>query len=435
MANVGKFTPKWLDSLKPPGTADKMIGEYREKAAGREGFGVRVTKKGTKTFFFAYKFDGERKRMSLGTYPSTSLEKAHEDHDAAKKKLANGIDPGAAKREEKIRRQQEPTISELCDDFMKWCARNRKRQDEYRRCLDKDVVPAWGKRKSIDITRRDVNVLLQGIVDRGAPIQSNNVFELIRRMFNWAVEEGVLEHSPCVGVKPKAKRTPKDRHLTQEEIKIFLAQVETSWMSHEIRRALKLILVTGQRPGEVIGMHRREINGHWWNLPGERTKNGKPHRVYLTKTALELIGKKDGFIFPSPIPDEINGKEVERPIDTNALAHALRRNFEIPERDEQGLKIIGENGKILTRNHFQISHFTPHDLRRTAATHISRIGFPLVVEKILNHTPRTVTGTVYDQYDYDQEKQRALEAWAREINRIVEGGVSNQVIQIRAEGQ
>jgi integrase len=178
---------------------------------------------------------------------------------------------------------------------------------------------------------------------------------------------------------------------------------------------LKLILITAQRPGEVIGMHASEIDGNWWTIPVERSKNKKAQRVYLTAMALELIGSTDkkGFMFPCP------HKTKKKAIAPHALAIAVHRNLEWPITDKEGKPLYGKDGKPATENKLGIDQFTPHDLRRTAATFMAEMGeMDEVIDAILNHSKQGVI-RVYNQYRYDKEKQAALESWERKLQSII----------------
>jgi integrase len=180
-------------------------------------------------------------------------------------------------------------------------------------------------------------------------------------------------------------------------------------MSDKTKRALKLILVTAQRPGEVIGIHSSEIDGCWWTIPAERSKNGREHRVFLTPLAINLMEGEKGFVFESP--------KGEKPIGVNALARALRNN----------LKPHPKTGKI----RMQMEPFTPHDLRRTAATRLAEMGYTdEIIGAILNHTRPTVTAHHYNHYRYDKEKRTALENWARKLESIITGEQIDNVIPI-----
>lgn len=429
-----KFTDLYLRSLNPQ---DK---EYTVREKG--GFGIRVLPSGRKVFFYLYRIDGKRRFLNLGEYPSTDLKEARKQFEAAasqvkllKNGLPGGADPVQVKVDKSAEREEQSkafTVSDLVKEYIEMHAmKHKKSWAEDKRCLEKEVIPLWGKRKAKDVTKRDVVLLLQGIVMRGSPVMANNTFEKIRKMFNFAVEQDILVHSPCLGVKKPTKKEHKDRVLSADEIKTVWNSLDDSRMSDEIRRALKLILVTAQRPGEVIGMHTGEIDGKWWTIPAERSKNSRTHRVYLSDTALELIGDLKvtdektgkevdrGYIFPCP-----HGKK-KQPIDGNAVAGAVRRNQEWPLYDKKGKQLYTSDGKPATENLLLIDKFTPHDLRRTAATGMSELRFPdEVIDAVLNHVKKGVIA-IYNRHGYDQEKQQALEAWERKLLSIVTGKESN----------
>lgn len=423
-----KFTDLYLRSL----TSEDKEYTVREKG----GFGIRVLPSGRKVFFYLYRIDGKRRFLNLGEYPGTDLKEARKQFEAAAsqvKLLKNGLPGGADPVQVKVDKSAEreahrktSTVADLVDEYIKKHAmKHKKSWAEDKRCLDKEVIPLWGKRKAKDVTKRDVVLLLEGIVERGSPVMANNAFEKIRKMFNFAVERSILDFSPCYGVKKLTKTESKDRVLSADEIKKVWSSIDVARMSDDIRRALKLILVTAQRPGEVIGMHSSEIDGKWWTIPAERAKNSRTHRVYLTDMALELIGDlkvtdeetgkevERGYIFPCP-----HGKKIQ-PIDGNAVAGAVRRNQESPLFDKKGKQLFTSEGKPATENLLMIDKFTPHDLRRTAATGMGALRFTdEVIDAVLNHVKKGVIAT-YNRHGYDQEKQQALEAWERKLLSIL----------------
>lgn len=436
-----KFTDLYLRSLNP------HAKEYSVREAG--GFGIRVMPSGRKVFFYLYRIDGRRRFLNLGDYPSTDLKEARKQFVAAasqvkllKNGLPGGADPVQVKEDKSAEREahrKTSTVADLVDEYIKKHAmKHKKSWAEDKRCLEKEVVPLWGKRKAKDVTKRDVVLLLEGIIERGSPVMANNAFEKIRRMFNFAVERSILDFSPCYGVKKLTKTESKDRVLSADEIKKVWSSLDVARMSDDIRRALKLVLVTAQRPGEVIGMHSSEIDGKWWTIPAERAKNGKTHRVYLTEMALELIGDlkvideetgkevERGYIFPCP-----HGKKIQ-PIDGNAVAGAVRRNQEWPLFDKKGKQLFTSDGKPATENLLMIDKFTPHDLRRTAATGMGGLRFPdEVIDAVLNHVKKGVVA-IYNRHGYDQEKQQALEAWERKLLSIITSK-ENKVISIETK--
>jgi len=416
----------------------KKLQATRKKYYLREGngFTIRVLPSGVKTWLYIFTFDGKRHEMNLGIYPAVSLEVARQKYNEARKALLNGKNPAAAERERIEDRRKAPTVKDLCGEYVERHAKRFKRswqKDE--RILNHDVVTAWGKRKAADISKTDVVRLLEKIVvDRNAPGMANNTFQVVRKMFNFAVERDILKYSPCIGVKMPAPKNTRDRVLSEAEIKTFWHKLDRAAMFPESKNALKLILVTAQRPGEVIGMHTDEIDGEWWTIPAERAKNGKAHRVYLTSLAQEIIQQAidyiktireiptgndySGFIFPSP---RYGNSKAIAPL---ALSIAVSRNLSFPIKDK--------NGKVIrTINKLGMDHFTPHDLRRTAATFMAESGEPdAVIDAILNHVKQGVI-KVYNQYRYDKEKQAALESWARRLEGIITGSKAENVVQMR----
>ena len=425
-----KFTDPFVRSLR----TEKKLEDVREGA----GFGIRVFRTGTKTFFFNYTFDGKRRFLNLGEYPACSLADARKKYREAQGKLDKNIDPQMEKIQAKVKRIKTPTVAELIDEYMRKHSLPKKKdwkKDEG--CLKNDVLRVWGKRKASEIKKRDVILLLEEILERGAPIQSNSVLAVSRHMYNWAIERDILEHNPFWGVKPLAPKVVRQRFLSTDEIKAFWNALLFAGMTDQIKRALKLILVTAQRPGEVIGMHRREINGHWWTIPAERAKNGREHLVYLTDLALDLIGDKDGYIFESPKTLVVDGQpEIPKPIHVNALAFAIRRNcptnclFEIGRCQDSKCK--SDNQVCEVKNKLGVKFFRPHDLRRTANTHMARIKVPLEHrEAILNHTRGQLDG-IYNIHDYQDEKKRAMLKWSLELNRIFSGQENGKIISINS---
>ena len=410
MAKLTRFTDKFISNLKP---------EAKEHWTREgQGFAIRVLPSGEKVWYYIYTIERRKRYMRLGGYPEVSLATAREAFDVAKVKVKNGIDPMAEKDKAEHERSIAPTVEDLASEYIERHAKKFKKSWEAdERLLKKEILPAWGKRKAAEITKRDVTLLLENIVDRGTPAMSNQVLKITRKMFNFAIERDILQHTPFIGVKALAPNTRRERTLTETEIKAFWGNIENAIISDEVKRALKLVLVTAQRPGEVSGMHIREIDGAWWTIPAERAKNGKAHRVYLTNMALELIGdtQDKDYIFPCPHQDK------EKPIEAHALSVAVRRNLEWPLLDKKGNALFGKDGKPATENRLEVAKFTPHDLRRTAATFMASMGYmDEIIDAVLNHVKQGIIRT-YNRHGYDQEKQKALEAWALKLATIVNG--------------
>ena len=258
------------------------------------------------------------------------------------------------------------------------------------------------------ITRRDVIRVLDAVMDRGAPISANRTLEVVRRMFRFAVERGLLENTPCYAVRKPAKSRQRDRVLSDTEIKNLWGNLDAIDASRPIKLALKLQLVTAQRRGEITKAKWDDIdlNTGWWTIPQANSKNQLTHHVPLSPLAMKLLTdlhEQTGhtpYLLPAP--------SHNKPMTNHAMTRAVGR----------------------CRTQFDIAHFTPHDLRRTAASRMTSIGISrLVVAKILNHTDHGVTA-IYDRYGYEKEKAEALNQWSELIHQILTDSQEN-IIPIR----
>jgi len=453
-----KFTDKYIASLKPEG----KIVDIREG----EGFGVRVLPSGVKTFFYIYRIDGIRRFLNLGHYDpkkagkddaSITVEEARSKgvslggakrlYTEAKAKVDKGIDPLAEKEQAATTRRNAHTVADLIDDYIKKYAMLKKNSwKEDKRILDKDVLPLWKSRKAKDITRRDIMQLIDNMQGRGNGI-TTNTFKIIRRMFAYAVKKEIIPSTPCYAFE-KGEELPstpsRERTLSAEEVKLLWLGLERAAISEDIQRILKLILLTGQRSGEVASMHRDEISGRWWEFTPKETKITKEiprkQRVYLTDTALELIGKGEGYVFKSLAkiePLEDGTMPEPRHITERAISHAVRRNLLTyePKKKAVSKTSISKSKKkpfvVAEEKKIDIAHFTPHDLRRTCATFMSELKFSdATVDAILAHLKKGEIRT-YNKNKYDLEKQEALEAWERKLDNIISGQQTGNVIQIK----
>lgn len=449
-----KLTDVHLRNAKP------RDNRYELRDGG--GLALWVAPSGRRSWVYTYKLpDGSsgftKTRWVLGEYPSTGLAEARLLHDEARKKVRNGIDPKAehsrevmkeaARREAERRRaeRREATMEGLCSLYIEIYAKPNKRSwGEDDRQLKLDVIPAWKGRPPTEITRRDVQSLLDDIAARGAPVSANRMKALLSRLFRWALAREYVDLNPVSGIELPAKETPRDRVLTEEEVALFWRGLDVTPLSDATKRALRLILVTAQRPGEVAGLRYEEIgtlDGRvFWTIPGARRKSGETHVVPLSSLALDIIGDwegKTGIVFEGTPPSgrrltegpqDAGETEVpeKRPITTRALGYALRRNIGDP------IETVPKKHGKRKRKPIQVAPFSPHDLRRTAATLMSNAGVAgLVKPMILGHKPQGITQAVYDRYAYLDEKAHALEAWGRRLVGIVTGETAAKVVHLR----
>ena len=387
----------------------KMSGKTkRYYVADGGGLYVRIETSGAKYFEYRYVFDGIRKRLTIGAYPALSLAEARGKHQQAIQDVKLGIDPGAKEREKKAKRKAAPTFQDIIDELWEVELIRKKSGNQTRALLEKNAVPSWGKRKVADIKRRDIVLLLDKIQERGAPIVRNRVHGALSRLFNFAAERGVIEDSPCTRIR-KVPEKGRSRVLDDDEIKAVWKALDLENKAVDMYRvsklALKMILLTGQRPGEVCGMSWAEIDGDFWNIPAERMKNDEPNRVPLCPMSLEVIEQAKVYSDPEcPYVFRSSYKPKEA-IDRHSLSRAVKRHW-AEMKSEDSDKAIEEA-------------FTPHDLRRTLRTKLAELGvIDIVAEMVLGHKLQGMMA-VYNRHAYDLEKRQALMKWEGRLKEIL----------------
>jgi integrase len=247
-------------------------------------------------------------------------------------------------------------------------------------------LPRWGKLLPSNITRDDVKRLKAAIK---APIVANQTLAAASAIFSWALREEVagVTLNPCRHVERHATHS-RERVLAASEVAKFWAAFS---QADQAGVALKLILLTGQRPGEIIHLRRQHICDGWWEMPGRPdpalgwpgTKNGESHRVWLPAPAQQLLAALES--------------EFPRNLRLTAPMRALCAQLKVSET------------------------VRPHDLRRTHGTLITGLGFGRdAMNRIQNHKDGGI-GSVYDRHQYADENKRVMEAVAAEIVRLAEG--------------
>lgn len=361
------------------------------------GLTLRITPKGKKSFSFTYRMPGNKnkQRLQIGVYPSISLGVARDKAIAAMSDIRNGVDPSHCIQDLK----RTPLIKDLIHEFWERELTNKKAAKDMLRLINKDVLPEWGNLKASSITRRDVVMLLDKVRDRGAPVTANRLHGRLTRMFNFASERGIIEASPMTRLR-KTEEKPRERVLNDEEIQKFWLNIDKVGIHPLTSIALRLILSTAQRPGEVINMcwHEVDLDTALWRIPADKSKNGRAHKVPLNSTSLNLLdqakiySKQKEYVFPSPVKTT-----PIKPIEVRTLSRSIHRKH----------STIG------------IDKFVPHDLRRTARTKFAQLKInDVIAERILNHSLHGIT-KVYNHHDYLEEMQEALTIWEKYIMRII----------------
>nr|WP_254442602.1 tyrosine-type recombinase/integrase [Ruegeria arenilitoris] len=322
-----------------------------------------------------------------------------------------GLDPSAEKKAQKAaqsdtRLSNQNLVKTLIDQFDKRHLSRLKSGAQTRQVLERFVVSAWGERDVKTITRRDILDLLDDIVDSGRATTANRVKAHLSKFLNWCVERDILDISPALGVKAPAKEVSRVRFFSDDEIRWFWLACERAGEPWEAFG--KTLLLTGQRRQEVARMTTAELNDHTWHLSGDRTKNGRNHDVPLSSAVAEVLFKKAQIDSPSGFVFTTNGVS---PI--QGFSQAKKRIA----------RYMNEIAEAERNEPVEIPRWGFHDLRRTVATGMARIGIPVrVTEAVLNHVSGTGGGivAVYQRHDYAEEKRQALNAWSQYVIDLIE---------------
>jgi integrase len=350
--------------------------------------------------------DGVKRRQGLGKFPAVTLEAARRAARVAVGAVAGGEMPVPVV----TTGRGVMTVSDLVKLYMEKHSKPSKttwKADEgvFRR----HVLPLIGTEKVTAVTRRRIRDLVERLEADGKDRTAKIVLTLVSGMFNWAIGQDHIEANPCKGVKVSQAAVKRDRVLSDAEVADLWAMLDNpeTPMGLGMRQVFRLLLLTGQRVGEVSGMNLSELDldGGVWMMPPERTKNRRPHLVPLVGEALAVVkaaaARADGagFLF-----SHVEGQ----PYESNAASHALRRAYEAREMEVD---------------------WTPHDLRRSAATRMAAAGVvPHVIEAVLNHVSGSQSGVagIYNRHSYSAEKKAALEA--------LEADVAGTVKKVNAQG-
>jgi len=401
-----------IDNLRPAATR-------REVPDGRVGgLYLIVQPSGAKSWAARYRFDGKQKKHTLGPYPALDLAAARRRALEALGDVAGGKDPAAVKRAAKEARKTEQSPNDRIDNVAKaFTEKYLKRRvgdgwaREAERLLRKEILPVIGSKRLRDVRRADAIDILDGIVDRGAPFTANRALAVLTRLGNWAVEREIIAASPFDKIKRPAVEASRERVLSDAEIKLVWAAFEA--VGHPFCAFGKLLLLTGARRAEVAGMRWAEVDleARTWTLPGSRTKNGREHQVPLSDAAVRVLqdlprigDKPDGFVFTTTGTTAVSGySHAKAAIDRAVSA--------------------------------EMATWTFHDLRRTVATNLQKLGVRLeVTEAVLNHVSGSRAGIVgiYQRHSWAAEKRAALDVWARKLEAIVTGADASNVVEFAA---
>lgn len=370
-----------------------------------QGFGVRFYPSGKKSFVIQYRIDGRLRFMILGQYGKLTLDEAQKLAIIKIAETLSGKDPAKDRREARHTLSTMPTLQEVFNYYIErpsFQSKSLSHTTGFTKKLQRYVLPKLGRMKIKEVQRRDVRLILEDIADAGKHPLAKSVLAFTRILLNFAVDQEYLDHNPCERIKLDLNIQARDRVLDEDEIRIFWNSLPNIGVCPQVQLALKLQLVTAQRIGEIAKARWEHIDlkKGIWTIPRENVKNRKAdHLIPLSGLATELIEAlsqyrdTSGWLLPSPSKHGVH-------VRATTMSRAIWQG-----RKEGGFK--------------DLPRFTPHDLRRTTATMLSREEVERsYIKQILNHTERDVT-SIYIRDDNLKSKKRYLDLWATKLEKIL----------------
>ncbi|WP_199155788.1 integrase arm-type DNA-binding domain-containing protein [Chromobacterium sp. ASV23] len=350
---------------------------------------------GAKYWRMAYRYDGKQKTLSFGVYPTVTLKEAREKRDAAHKLLAAGVDPNAAKKEQKRERQlnAENSFESVARE---WYDKQLPRwsKDHAVRILDSleaDAFPDLGKQPVSQLTAPMILDTIRKIEKRGAVETAQRVLQRISAVIRYAIQTGRAVHNPATDLTGaiRAKKVEHRPALPRGELREFYRRLAAEPLYIPTRIAMHLLMLTFVRPGELRAARWEEFDEERaeWRIPAERMKMREPHLVPLSRQALELLKElrpltgKSALLFPAVT-------DLKKPMSENTLGYAMGR--------------MGYKGTA-----------TPHGFRALASTVLNEEGFdPDIIEKQLAHAERNKVRAAYHRAEYLEERRKMMQWYA-----------------------
>jgi integrase len=421
-----KLTKRTIDALGT-GARDQLF--WDDELAG---FGLKVTPAGRKVYLLQYRTGGRgspTKRYTIGAHGIWTPAKAREEAERLLAEANKGVDVHAAKVE-RNRVSNDLAFSEYADRFLRdyvkheWTASYEFAEG----ILRLHVKPVLKARPLPSITKAHVTAIFDKLPAGKAALR-RNVYAVVRRLFRWAVGRGDIERSPLEGFEaPAAAAAARDRVLDDEELR--LVWNASGELIKPFCALYRLLILTGQRREEVGALPWTELDRQaaLWRLPAARAKNGKASDIHLsahTVAALDAVagGEKwprRGFVLTTTGDTPISGySKAKARLDGEMLRIARKAGQD-----------AGENPEDVS-----IQRWRVHDLRRTLATGMQRLGVRFeVTEAILNHVSGARSGVagVYQRHDWKDEKRAALDAWGEHVRRVLDGTAADNVVLLAA---
>jgi integrase len=401
-----KLTTTNIQSQKlPVGKRDLII--FDEEIPG---FGLRLREGGFRGLVFQYNNGSGTKRIAMGSVDSINLAKAREDAKDYYARVRLGQDPAADLRDAKVKRAETFEASaKLFLDRQRARLRPRSYVDVERH-IDVLAKPLHGMELA-KIERRHIAARLTETEQSSGAITANRLRASLSSFFTWAIGSGLINSNPVTGTN-RNQENSRDRVLSGKELRAIWRAVP----DNHYGAVVKLLMLTGQRAGEIAGLQWSEVAGAEISLPAERTKNHRPHKIPLSEPAVAIIAAQPRRTASDGKPRDLVFGSGEGPFSGWSKAKE--------QLDTRIAEMIGQ----------PLAPWRIHDLRRSFATHAAEIGVqPHIVETILNHVSGHKAGVqgVYNRALYGPEKRAAMDRWADQLLAWVEERESN-VTPLRA---
>lgn len=399
------LTSASVERIKPP--ASGQVEHYDRRLPG---FGLRVSYKGSKSWFLMTRFEGRLTRVTLGKYPAVSLADARDLARRSGRLASEGKDPRAlnAEAKEKLQQERRNTFAACAADFLRRHGQRLRSSTlrEYRRVLTGPDTRGWKDKPLAQISKRDVMDVIESIDRRGSPGAAKRSLVYLRKFFNWCAERDIISSVPTDRIPRPHPEVQRDRVLSEDELRYLLRALAAE--RGVLGPLVRMLLLTGQRRAEVAGMRWFELRDledgdARWEIPAERTKNKRAHIVPLAPAAVGLIRQ---------VPR--TGDLVFTTTGTTPVSGFGRTKERIDERINRFRAADGLPA---------IEPWTFHDLRRTMVTMMNeRLSVPPhVVEAVVNHQSglaKAGVAGVYNRALYLDERRKALEGWAELVSRV-----------------
>jgi len=430
---MAKLTVKQLESLKSTDIGRVLFdgnGLYGKISNQRTGIVV--------SFECRYSLNKRKRHAGCGKWPNHSLKEIRHTRDCVKQQVESGIDPVDQRKLERIQKRVElaqaeqrhkeelariakeialkRTFSDAVEYWAKHALNRRKDKGvETLRAINKDITPSLKNVALADVTRASLVDLLDQVVQRGSKVMANHLFSDLSQLFTFAVAREWIEVSPLNGIKKSnvgGRPTERDRVLSAEEIKELAKKLPTANLQHTTVCAIWIMLSTGCRVGELTQSSWESIDvaAQEWLIPPSNTKNGKEHRIYLSPFATnqfqclsEFTSGYSNWCFPARDPEK----------------HANLKSISKQIRDRTRSEVLDKRSNAAGTLILSGGAWTPHDLRRTAATTMAEIGVASdIIKRCLNQSEDDKLKRVYQHYPFNDEKRQAWESLGAHLHNL-----------------